>query len=147
MIQLFDSWVGVLSPDDYARAVLPHTRRIFAALAGSGVPRIHFGTGNPALLPLMASVECEVVSVDWRLGLDESWSRIGPRAIQGNLDPAVCLAPFEVVAPRAREVLAAAGGRAGHIFNLGHGVLPGTEADTLARLVELVHADRQAAAA
>ncbi len=147
VIQLFDSWVGVLSPDDYARAVLPHTRRIFAALAGSGVPRIHFGTGNPALLPLMASVECEVVSVDWRLGLDESWSRIGPRAIQGNLDPAVCLAPFEVVAPRAREVLAAAGGRAGHIFNLGHGVLPGTEADTLARLVELVHADRQAAAA
>ncbi|OGO74343.1 MAG: uroporphyrinogen decarboxylase, partial [Chloroflexi bacterium RIFCSPLOWO2_12_FULL_71_12] len=90
VIQLFDSWIGALAPDDYARAVLPHTRRIFEAL-GPGVPRIHFGTGNPALLPAMASVPCEVVSVDWRLPLDEAWRRVGPeRGIQGNLDPGAC---------------------------------------------------------
>ena len=141
VIQLFDSWIGALAPDDYARAVLPHTRRIFEAL-GPGVPRIHFGTGNPALLPAMASVPCEVVSVDWRLPLDEAWRRVGPeRGIQGNLDPGACLAPFDVAARYARDVLLRAGGRPGHVFNLGHGVLPQTDADTLARLADLVRGE------
>lgn len=140
VVQLFDSWAGALAPAAYERAVLPHTRRIFAALADADVPRIHFATGNPALLPAMADAACDVVSVDWRLPLDEAWERIGyQRAIQGNLDPGMCLAPFPVVADGARDVLRRAAGRPGHVFNLGHGVLPDTEADTLARLVELVH--------
>ncbi|MGH2379242.1 MAG: uroporphyrinogen decarboxylase family protein, partial [Candidatus Limnocylindria bacterium] len=138
VIQLFDSWIGALAPDDYERSVLPHTRRIFEGL-GAAVPRIHFGTGNPELLPLMARVPCEVVSVDWRIPLDEAWTRVGPdRGIQGNLDPGACLAPFEVTERYALDVLRRAGGRPGHVFNLGHGVLPETDAGTLARLAELV---------
>jgi uroporphyrinogen decarboxylase len=145
VVQLFDSWAGALAPEDYERAVLPYTKRIFTAL-GPGVPRIHFATGNPALLPLVGSVECEAVSVDWRLPLDEAWDRIGDRAIQGNLDPAVCLAPWDVVEARADDVLRRAAGRPGHVFNLGHGVLPETDADTLARLSLLVK-ERTAAVA
>jgi uroporphyrinogen decarboxylase len=145
VVQLFDSWAGALAPEDYERSVLPYTRRIFASL-GPSVPRIHFATGNPALLPLLGSVECEAVSVDWRLPLDDAWERIGDRAIQGNLDPAVCLAPWDVVEARADDVLRRAGGRAGHVFNLGHGVLPETEADTLARLSSYVR-ERTAAVA
>ena len=142
VVQLFDSWIGALAPADYERAVLPWSRRIFEGLAETGVPRIHFGTGNPELLPLMASVPCEVVSVDWRLPLDLAWERIGAeRAIQGNLDPGACLAPFDVVAAAARDVLRRAAGRPGHVFNLGHGVLPDTDADTLARLAELVRTE------
>jgi len=144
-VQIFDSWAGALAPEDYARAALPYTQRICAAL-GPGVPRIHFATGNPALLPLVGSVECEAVSVDWRLPLDEAWQRIGDRAIQGNLDPAVCLAPWRVVQTRADDVLRRAGGRAGHVFNLGHGVLPETDADILARLASYVR-ERTAAVA
>lgn len=143
VIQLFDSWAGALSAEDYARAVLPYSRRVFEAV--SGVPRIHFATGNPELLPFLADVPCEVVSVDWRVGLGDAWSRIGDRGIQGNLDPAACLAPFEVVAKRARAILADADGRPGHVFNLGHGVLPGTEADTLARLTDLVREETEVA--
>ncbi len=146
VVQLFDSWAGALAPEDYERSVLPNTQRIFAAL-GAGVPRIHFATGNPALLALVGSVECEAVSVDWRLPLDEAWQRIGDRAIQGNLDPAVCLAPWEVVRSRADDVLRRAGGRAGHVFNLGHGVLPDTDADTLARLSSHVREQTAAVAA
>ena len=139
VIQLFDSWAGSLSPEDYERAVLPHTLRIFEALSRTGVPRIHFFTGNPRLLPLAAR-GCEVVSVDWRTSLAEAWEQLGSdRAIQGNLDPAICLAPFEVVAERSLGIIAQARPRRGHVFNLGHGVLPGTEADTLRRLVGLVH--------
>jgi uroporphyrinogen decarboxylase len=145
VVQLFDSWAGALAPEDYERAVLPYTQRIFAAL-GPGVPRIHFATGNPALLALIGSVECEAVSVDWRMPLDEAWQRIGDRAIQGNLDPAVCLAPWTIVQARAEDVLRRAGGRAGHVFNLGHGVLPETDADTLARLASYVR-ERTAAVA
>ena len=137
VVQVFDSWAGVLSPADYERSVLPWSRRLFASV--SGVPRIHFATGNPALLGLLSSVDCEAVSVDWRLPLDEAWARIGDRAIQGNLDPAACLAPWGVVAERAADVLARAGDRRGHVFNLGHGVLPETDADILARIVALVH--------
>jgi len=143
VIQLFDSWAGSLSAEDYARAALPYSRRVFEAV--TGVPRIHFATGNPELLPSLADVPCEVVSVDWRIGLSDAWSRIGDRGIQGNLDPAVCLAPFEVVAARARVILADAAGRPGHVFNLGHGVLAGTEADTLARLTELVRQETEVA--
>jgi len=100
VVQVFDSWAGVLSPEDYAASVLPWSARLFAALDGT-VPRIHFATGNPALLPLLGRVECEAVSVDWRAPLDEAWEAIGDRAIQGNLDPAVCLAPWPVVEARA----------------------------------------------
>ncbi|HEV8228791.1 MAG TPA: uroporphyrinogen decarboxylase [Candidatus Limnocylindria bacterium] len=139
VIQVFDSWAGALSARDYARAVLPYTRRLLGEV--SGVPRIHFATGNPELTALLGDVPCEVVSVDWRIGLADAWSRIGDRGIQGNLDPAVCLAPFEVVAARARAILAEAGGRPGHVFNLGHGVLAGTESDTLARLTDLVQTE------
>ena len=146
VVQLFDSWAGALAPEDYERSVQPYTQRIFAAL-GPGVPRIHFATGNPALLASVGSVECEAVSVDWRLPLDEAWQRIGDRAIQGNLDPAVCLAPWDVVQSRARDVLRRAGGRAGHVFSLGHGVLPDTDADTLARLASYVREQTAAVAA
>lgn len=138
VVQIFDSWAGVLAPDDYARSVLPWSARLFSAIGELGVPRIHFATGNPALLPLLAAVECEAVSVDWRAPLDLSWDAIGDKAIQGNLDPAVCLAPWPVVEARALDVLRRAGGRPGHVFNLGHGVHAETDADVLARLASLV---------
>lgn len=140
-VQLFDSWVGGLSPWDYEEFVLPYSSRILQGLAGSGVPRIHFGTGTATLLPLMARAGADVVGVDWRIGLDEAWARIGPDyAVQGNLDPVVLLGPWDAVARRAADVLRRAGGRPGHIFNLGHGVLPDTPLDQLQRLVEFVHA-------
>ena len=139
VVQVFDSWAGALSPEDYERSVLPWSRRLFAALADAGVPRIHFATGNPALLPLLASVDCEAVSVDWRVPLDVAWDAIGDKAIQGNLDPATCLAPWSVVEERADDVLRRARGRTGHVFNLGHGVLAETDADILARLASFVH--------
>ena len=146
VIQVFDSWAGVLSPQDYERSVLPWTARLFGALADQQIPRIHFATGNPVLLPLLASVDCEAVSVDWRAPLDVAWEAIGDRAIQGNLDPVACLAPWTVVEEHALDVLRRAGGRPGHVFNLGHGVLAETDADTLARLSDLVH-ERTAAVA
>ena len=146
VVQVFDSWAGVLSTADYERAVLPWSRRLFARI-GDGVPRIHFATGNPALHPLLASVDCEAVSVDWRTPLDEAWAAIGDRAIQGNLDPAVCLASWDIVAERARDVLRRAGGRPGHVFNLGHGVHAETDADVLARLSALVREETAAVAA
>jgi len=139
VVQLFDSWAGILSPDDYERSVLPHTLRVFEALSATGAARIHFFTGNPELLSLAAR-GCDVVSVDWRVSLADAWTRIGAdRAIQGNLDPVTCLAPFDVVAERSRVIVEQARGRPGHIFNLGHGVLPGTDPDTLRRGVALVH--------
>jgi uroporphyrinogen decarboxylase len=148
VIQLFDSWAGALAPDDYERAVLPYTARIFAALDGLGVPRIHFATGNPLLIPAMARAGAEAVSVDWRVPLDEAFALVGPEcAVQGNLDPGICLAPFDVVAAGARDILRRAAGRRGHIFNLGHGVLPQTEADTLARLAALVREETALVAA
>jgi uroporphyrinogen decarboxylase len=147
VVQLFDSWAGALAPEMYERSVRPYTRRVLAAV-GDVVPRIHFATGNPALLPLLSFDECEAVSVDWRLPLDEAWEQIGEEhAIQGNLDPAVCLAPWDVVRARAEDVLRRASGRPGHVFNLGHGVLPDTDADTLARLSLLVKQRTSAVAA
>jgi uroporphyrinogen decarboxylase len=139
-VQLFDSWVGVVSPEDYRRAILPHTSRIFAALAPAGVPRIHFGVGTGELLGVLGEAGADVVGVDWRIPLDEAARRVEPgKALQGNLDPAVLLAPWEVVAARARDVLARGRSAEGHVFNLGHGVLPETDPDTLARLADLVH--------
>jgi uroporphyrinogen decarboxylase len=139
-VQLFDSWAGALAPDEYATHVLPASQRIFDGLADLGVPRIHFGVGTGELLGLMANAGADVVGADWRVPIADAWDRIGThRAVQGNLDPAICTAPWEVVAERASAILDAVGGRPGHIFNLGHGVLPETDPDVLARLVELVH--------
>ncbi len=144
-IQLFDSWAGTLSPSMYERHVLPASAKVFAGVADLGVPRIHFGVTTGELLPLLAKAGASVVGVDWRVPLDEARQRIGPDvAVQGNLDPAVCLAPWPVVAEAATEVLALNAGRPGHIFNLGHGVLPETDPEVLERLVDLVHAWEQA---
>ena len=137
-VQLFDSWVGCLSAGDYARHVLPHVRQL-VALLDPGVPLIHFGTGNPALLPLMAEAG-SVIGVDWRISLDNAWRSIGyDKAIQGNLDPAVLLGDRDLIRNRAAEVLRQAGSRPGHIFNLGHGVLQQTPVDNARALVEAVH--------
>jgi uroporphyrinogen decarboxylase len=139
-VQLFDSWAGALDRDDYERAVLPWSRRIFEGLHDAGVPLIHFGTGTGELLDLMRSAGADVVGVDWRVPLDVAWERIGHDAgLQGNLDPAACVAPWDTVERKARDVLRRADGRPGHIFNLGHGVLPETPPEHLKRLVELVH--------
>jgi uroporphyrinogen decarboxylase len=138
--QLFDSWVGVLAPQDYERYVLPYTRRVFEALRGTGVPTIHFGTGAASLLELMAAAGPDLVGVDWRVPLDAAWARIGyDKGIQGNLDPVLLLAPWERVEEGMHDVLRRAAGRPGHVFNLGHGVLPDTEPEQLARLVQAVH--------
>jgi len=144
-IQLFDSWAGALSPPVYERCVLPHSRRVFEAIAGTGVPRIHFGVGTGEILGLMASADTDVVGVDWRVPLDEARRRLGPDVVlQGNLDPAVCLGPpdeiAEVVTTEVEDVLVRNGGHPGHVFNLGHGVMPETDPVVLERVVEQVHA-------
>ena len=147
-IQLFDSWAGGLSPSDYRRYVMPASTKVLEGLADTGVPRIHFGVGNGELLRLMGQTGADVVGVDWRVPLSEARRRVGPgKAVQGNLDPAICLAPWEVVAEAARAVLADNGGQSGHVFNLGHGVLPGTDPDILARVVDLVHREGRAGGA
>jgi uroporphyrinogen decarboxylase len=139
-VQLFDSWLGLLGPDAYERYVLPYTQRIFAALPPHA-PAIHFSTGTTALLDQIASSGSAAVSVDWRLPLDAAWARLGPGlAIQGNLDPAMMLADWATIRQGALDVLRRAEGRSGHVFNLGHGVLPDTDPDHLARLVDFVHA-------
>ena len=143
-VQLFDSWAGALSPADYRRHVMPASARIFAGLENLGVPRLHFGVGTGELLGLMGQAGADVVGVDWRVPLDVARVRVGPdKAVQGNLDPLVCLAPWPVVAEQARRVLAEAGPGPGHIFNLGHGVVPQTDPDTLPRLVDLVHTETE----
>jgi uroporphyrinogen decarboxylase len=137
VIQVFDSWVGALSPADYEEFVAPYSARILAAV---DVPTIHFGTGTATLLPLMAEAGGDVIGLDWRIPLDEGWELVGEdRGVQGNLDPAVLLGPWERVEAGAADVLARAGGRPGHVFNLGHGVLPDTDPAVLRRLVEVVH--------
>ncbi|MGK5627173.1 uroporphyrinogen decarboxylase [Streptomyces sp. URMC 123] len=139
-VQLFDSWVGALSPRDYTRHVMPASAKVFDAVAGYGVPRIHFGVGTGELLGLMGEAGADVVGVDWRVPLDEAARRVGPgKALQGNLDPAVLFAPRAAVEEKAAEVLAAARDLPGHVFNLGHGVLPSTDPDALTRLVDFVH--------
>ena len=139
-VQVFDSWAGALDPATYAAHVMPASARIFAGLADLDVPRIHFGVSTGELLGLMGEAGADVVGVDWRVPLDAGWARAGAdKAVQGNLDPAVLFAPWDVVEREARNVLTRAGGRPGHVFNLGHGVLPDTDPDVLTRLVELVH--------
>ena len=139
-LQLFDSWVGALAPDDYESHVAPHTRAIFDSLAPLRVPRIHFGTDTVGLLELIAATGPDIVSLDWRIALDEGWKRVGfERGAQGNLDPAVLLGPPELVRSRTIDVLRRAGGRPGHIFNLGHGVPPEAGVENLQLLVETVH--------
>jgi len=141
-IQLFDSWAGGLSPDLYERHVLPASSKVLAAVGELDVPRIHFGVTTGELLTLLAKAGADVVGVDWRVPLDEARARLGPQvAVQGNLDPALCFAPWPAVAERVRDVLDRNGGRPGHIFNLGHGVLPDTDPTILERIVELVHAE------
>ncbi len=139
-LQLFDSWVGALSPRDYATYVQPYTRRIFAALGPAGLPFIHFGTNTAGLLDLMKDDGGTLIGVDWRVPLDVAWARIGHHlGIQGNLDPAALLAPPAVLEEQAADVLRRAGTRPGHIFNLGHGLLPATPLDNILRLVDFVH--------
>ncbi|MFZ2057003.1 MAG: uroporphyrinogen decarboxylase [Acidimicrobiales bacterium] len=139
-IQLFDSWAGALSPSDYETFALPASRKVLEGTGDLGVPRIHFGVGTGELLALMSEAGADVVGVDWRVPLDVARRRIGAgKAVQGNLDPAVCLAPAGVVIKEATKVLQDAGGEPGHIFNLGHGVLPGTDPGVLAQVVETVH--------
>jgi uroporphyrinogen decarboxylase len=143
-VQLFDSWAGALAPAEYRRHVMPASAKVFDAVAGYRVPRIHFGVGTGELLALMGEAGADVVGVDWRVPLDEAARRIGPgKALQGNLDPAVLFAPRKAVEAKAREVLAAARGLPGHVFNLGHGVLPSTDPDALTRLVEFVHSETE----
>jgi uroporphyrinogen decarboxylase len=136
VIQLFDSWAGALSVDDYREFAAPYSARVLAAV---DVPTIHFATGDAHLLEARAEAGGDVVGVDWRLPLDAAWERVGERGVMGNLDGAVLLGPWERAAAGAEDVLRRAGGRPGHVFNLGHGVLPETDPDDLGRLVELVH--------
>jgi uroporphyrinogen decarboxylase len=138
VIQLFDSWVGTLSAEDYREFVAPYSARVLAAV---DVPTIHFGTGTTHLLPAMKEAGGDVIGLDWRIPIERGWEIVGAdRGVQGNLDPALLLGPFERVAAAANRILDAVSGRRGHIFNLGHGVLPDTDPADLARLVELVHA-------
>ena len=138
-VQLFDSWAGILSPADYRTYVLPHSARVLAELAELGVPRIHFGVGTGELLALMGEAGADVVGVDWRVPLDVAAQRVGDHALQGNLDPAMVFAPWDVIAGAASDVIARGRTARSHIFNLGHGVLPTTDPDVLSRLVEFVH--------
>lgn len=140
VLQLFDSWVGMLSPEAYEEFVLPYSSHIFAEVRKTGVPSIHFGTGAASLLEMMSVAGPDVVSVDWRVSLDRAWDTIGyDKGMQGNLDPAVMLAPWEAIKKRAQSVLDRANGRPGHIFNLGHGVLAPTDPSRLAALTQFVH--------
>jgi uroporphyrinogen decarboxylase len=137
VLQLFDSWVGALSVDDYLEWVAPYSARILAAV---DAPTIHFGTGTAHLLPSLAEAGGDVIGLDWRVRLDEAWELVGvDRGVQGNLDPALLLGPFERVRAEAERILARAGGRPGHVFNLGHGVLPETDPNVLGQLVDVVH--------
>ena len=139
-VQLFDSWVGALSAGDYREFILPHTRRIFETVAACGVPTIHFGVGTGTILGELREAGGDVIGADWRMPLDEAWQRIGfDRAIQGNLDPTVLLGPLDRVFAATDDVLARADGRAGHIFNLGHGILPTTPLEHVQALARYVH--------
>jgi uroporphyrinogen decarboxylase len=139
-VQLFDSWVGALAPEDYRKLVLPHSRAILEPLAKLGVPRIHFGTGSAGILREMREAGGDVIGVDWRIDLDRAWDEVGEEvAVQGNLDPLALLAPRDVLLDRVDVVLRQAAGRSGHLFNLGHGILPGTPVENVQLLVEHVH--------
>lgn len=139
-VQVFDSWVGALSPDDYREFAMPHTKLILDAAQSTGVPVIHFGTSTATLLETMAEAGGDVIGADWRIPLDEAWDKIGhDRAIQGNLDPTLLLGPIDRMLDGAEDVLRRAGGRPGHIFNLGHGILPETPVEHVQALAHFVH--------
>ncbi|MDX6359352.1 MAG: uroporphyrinogen decarboxylase [Nocardioidaceae bacterium] len=137
-IQLFDSWAGALTPQDYRASVMPHSARVLAAAGELGVPRIHFGVGTGSLLGLMGEAGADVVGVDWRMPLADAIPLVGDRVVQGNLDPTLVFAPTDVMTARAAEIIEAGRAAKGHIFNLGHGVIPSTDPDQLARLTEFV---------
>jgi len=137
-VQLFDSWAGALTPEDYATHVMPHSARVLADAGELGVPRIHFGVGTTNLLTLMGEAGADVVGVDWRTPLADGIARVGDRGVQGNLDPTLVFAPTEVMLERAARVIDAGRAAKGHIFNLGHGVIPSTNPDQLKRLTEFV---------
>ncbi len=142
-VQIFDSWVGALSPDDYREFALPHTSRILEAAKATGVPVIHFGTGTATLLETMATAGGDVIGADWRIPLDDAWQLIGhDRAIQGNLDPTLLLGPLDRMMDGAGDILRRAAGRPGHIFNLGHGILPETPVENVQALARFVHGQR-----
>jgi uroporphyrinogen decarboxylase len=138
-VQLFDSWAGALTPDDYRDHVMPHSAAVLERAGRLGVPRIHFGVGTANLLPLMAEVGADVVGIDWRTPLATGIAQVGDRAVQGNLDPALVFAPTEVMLRRAARIIDAGRAARGHVFNLGHGVIPTTDPDQLARLTDFVH--------
>ena len=138
-LQVFDSWIGCLSPDDYRTYVQPHSRKALSLASAANVPVIHFGTGTATFLEDFATAGGDVISIDWRMPLDAAWARIGERAIQGNLEPVALLAPAAERTRQVREVLERAGGRPGHIFNLGHGILPETDVAAVRAVVDLVH--------
>jgi len=138
-VQLFDTWSGCLSPFDYEKFVLPFNKQIFERLKPGGVPRIHFGVGTAGILKLMREAGGDVFGIDWRISLDEAWAILGDIAIQGNLDPAILLGGNELVHTRSKEILSRVGGRPGHIFNLGHGVLPETSPEHVKNLVQFIH--------
>jgi len=139
-LQVFDSWIGVLNPNDYREFAMPHTKQIFDAVRSTGVPVIHFGTSTATLLETMAEAGGDVIGADWRIPLDEAWDKIGhDRAIQGNLDPTLLLGPIDRMLEGADDVLRRAGGRPGHIFNLGHGILPETPVENVQTLARFVH--------
>jgi len=137
-VQLFDSWAGALTPRDYREHVMPHSARVLERAGALGVPRIHFGVGTANLLGLMGEAGADVVGVDWRTPLGDAIERVGGRAVQGNLDPTLVFAPTEMMTARAAEVIEAGRAASGHIFNLGHGVIPSTDPDQLTRLTEFV---------
>jgi uroporphyrinogen decarboxylase len=140
VLQLFDSWVGQLAPEDYRQHVMPYTRRALDIARSAGVPIIHFGTDTSGILELLRDAGGDVIGVDWRIDLDTAWARLGDQvAVQGNLDPIALFAPWPELQKRAQAVLDQADGRPGHIFNLGHGILPNTPVDNVKRLVEFVH--------
>jgi uroporphyrinogen decarboxylase len=140
VVQVFDSWVGALNARDYREFILPHTKRIFDSLAKNGVPTIHFGVGTGSILHELREAGGDVIGADWRTPLDEAWQRIGfDRAVQGNLDPTLLLGPIDRVLAGADDVIARAGGRSGHIFNLGHGLLPSTPLEHVQTLARYVH--------
>jgi uroporphyrinogen decarboxylase len=137
-VQLFDSWVGCLSVDDYREYVLPHTRSVIESIT-PGTPVIHFGTGTAALLELMREAGGDVIGLDWRVDLHDAWQRLGDVAVMGNFDPIALFASHDFIRAQAKRILDRAGGRAGHIFNLGHGILPETPVENVIALVDAVH--------
>jgi len=139
-VQLFDSWVGCLSAGDYAEYVMPHVQLIFEGLKHEGVPLIHFGTGTTAILKAMRQAGGDVIGIDWRIPIDEAWAMVGyDRAVQGNLDPVTLFGPMHEIERRVTDILRRAEGRPGHIFNLGHGILPNTPVEHVAATIDLVH--------